>query len=49
VSETNRKYTRAAHHLLESLLTNAPPRNSEIEAAKAKERSPRRFADRAAA
>ena len=39
----------AAHHLLESLVTNAPPRNRDIEAAKAKERSGRRFADRAAA
>ena len=39
----------AAHHFLESLITNARPRNREIEAAKAKERSARRFADRAAA
>jgi hypothetical protein len=34
----------AAHHLLESLVTNAPPRNREIEAAKAKARSVERFA-----
>ncbi len=39
----------AAHHLLESLVTNTVPRNREIEAAKAKERSVRRFAGRAAA
>jgi len=34
----------AAHHLLESLVTNAPPRNREVEAVKAKVRSARRFA-----
>jgi hypothetical protein len=34
----------AAHHLLESLVTNVPPRNREIEAARAKERSAKRFA-----
>jgi len=39
----------AAHHLLESLVTNTVPRNREIEAAKAKERSVRRFAGRSAA
>jgi hypothetical protein len=39
----------AAHHLLDSLVTNTPPRNREIEAAKAKERSARRLAGRAAA
>ena len=33
----------AAHHLLESLVTNALPRNREIEAAKAKARSAKRF------
>jgi len=38
-----------AYHLLESLVTNAPARNREIEAAKAKERSAGRFAGRAAA
>jgi hypothetical protein len=39
----------AAHHLLDSLVTNTSPRNREIEAVKAKERSARRFAGRAAA
>jgi len=34
----------AAHHLLESLVTNAPPRNRETEALKAKTRSAKRFA-----
>jgi hypothetical protein len=34
----------AAHHLLESLVTNAPPRNREIETARAKERSAKRYA-----
>lgn len=33
----------AAHHLLESLVTNAPPRNREVEAVKAKRRSVKRF------
>ena len=33
----------AAHHLLESLVTNAPLRNREIEALKAKARSAKRF------
>jgi hypothetical protein len=32
-----------AHHLLESLVTNVPPRNRETEAAKAKARSAKRF------
>jgi len=32
-----------AHHLLESLVTNAPPRNRETEALKAKARSAKRF------
>jgi hypothetical protein len=32
-----------AHHLLESLLTNAPPRNREAEALKARARSAKRF------
>jgi hypothetical protein len=36
--------TAAARKLLESLTTNAPPRNREEEAKKAKERSLRRFA-----
>jgi hypothetical protein len=34
----------AAHHLLEALVTNAPPRNREVEAAKLKARSAKRFA-----
>src|SRR6202040_3009412 len=34
----------AAHHLLESLVTNAPARNRETEALKAKVRSANRFA-----
>jgi len=34
----------AAHHLLNSLLTNSAPRNREVEALKAKERSAKRFA-----
>lgn len=33
----------AARHLLESLTTNAPPRNREVEAARAKARSAARF------
>jgi hypothetical protein len=33
----------AAHHLLESLVTNAQPRSREIEAMKAKARSAKRF------
>ena len=36
--------TAAAHRLLESLKTNAPPRNRAEEARKAKERSLKRFA-----
>jgi hypothetical protein len=32
-----------AHHLLESLVVNAPPRNREVEAMKAKARSAKRF------
>jgi hypothetical protein len=34
----------AAHHLLDSLVTNTPPRNREIEAAKARARTVKRFA-----
>src|ERR1700719_2943523 len=34
-----------AHHLLESLVTNAPPRNRETEALKAKARSAKRFGE----
>ena len=33
----------AAHHLLESLVTNAPPRDREVEAAKARARAMERF------
>src|SRR5579883_530348 len=33
----------AAHHLLEELVTTAPPRDREIEAAKARARSAARF------
>jgi hypothetical protein len=42
----NRAVDEVAHvarHLLEALVTNAPPRNREIEAAKAKTRSAKRF------
>jgi hypothetical protein len=35
--------TRAAHELLDSLSTNAPPRHREVEAAKARARSADRF------
>jgi hypothetical protein len=33
----------AAHHLLESLVSNAPPRDRAVEAMKARERSTKRF------
>ena len=36
--------TAAAHELLHSLVTNAPPRNREVEATKARARSAARFA-----
>jgi hypothetical protein len=35
--------THAAHHLLAALVTNAPPRDREVEAAKARARSAERF------
>jgi hypothetical protein len=35
--------TRAAHDLLDSLVTNAPPRDRDTEAAKARARSADRF------
>ena len=35
--------TQAAHELLESLVTNAPPKDREVEAAKARARSADRF------
>lgn len=34
----------AAHKLVHSMISNAPPKNREIEAQKARERSVRRFA-----
>ena len=37
------KVTAAAHELLDSLVTNAPPRDREMEAMKARERSIKRF------
>ncbi|MCW2788422.1 MAG: hypothetical protein JWQ91_2403 [Aeromicrobium sp.] len=43
----NRAVAEIAHitgHLLEDLVTTAPPKDREVEAAKAKERSARRFA-----
>jgi hypothetical protein len=36
--------TAVAHRLIQSLQTNAPPRNREVEMQKAKERSLKRFA-----
>jgi hypothetical protein len=41
--------TAAARKLIDSLETNAPPRNREVEAAKARERSRLRFPERARA
>jgi len=41
--EAVKRVTAAAHELLESLVTTAPPRDREIEAAKAKARSAERF------
>jgi hypothetical protein len=35
--------TRAAHQLLDSLVTNAPPRDREVEAIKARARTAERF------
>lgn len=35
--------TQAAHELLKSLVTNAPPRDREVEAVKARARSAKRF------
>jgi hypothetical protein len=40
---------KAAHELLDSLVTNAPPRDREVEAAKAKARSAERFGSEARA
>jgi hypothetical protein len=36
--------THITHHLLDDLVSSAPPKNRELEAEKAKERSARRFA-----
>ena len=36
--------THAARHLIDSLVTNAPPRDREVEATKARARSGARFA-----
>jgi len=36
--------TSAAHELLDSLVTHAPPRDREVEAAKARARGAQRFA-----
>ena len=38
---------KAAHELLDSLVTNAPPRDRAVEAAKARARSAERFASQA--
>jgi hypothetical protein len=35
--------THAAHHLLDALVSNAPPRDRAVEAAKAKARAAERF------
>jgi hypothetical protein len=37
------KVTQAAHELLDSLVTDAPPRNRDVEAAKARARAAERF------
>jgi hypothetical protein len=42
--EAVREVTAAAHKLIDSFTVNAPPRNREEEAKKAKERSLKRFA-----
>lgn len=42
------KVTEAAQELLDSLVTNAPPRDREIEAAKARARAAERFPAQAA-
>ena len=39
--------THAAHHLLDALVSNAPPRDRAVEAEKARARSALRFAGRA--
>jgi hypothetical protein len=45
--EAVEEVTAAARKMLKRLETNAPPRNREVEAAKAKERSRLRFPERA--
>ena len=35
--------TRVAHELMDSLVTNSPPRDREVEAARARERAAKRF------
>ncbi|HBB89326.1 MAG TPA: DUF2277 domain-containing protein [Blastocatellia bacterium] len=40
--------TQAAHQLLESLVTNTPPRDREVEAIKARARTAERFRSQAA-
>lgn len=40
--------SHATEHLLAALVTTAPPKDRAVEAAKARERSIRRFGDRAA-
>ncbi len=47
--EAVEEVTAAARKMLKRLETNAPPRNREIEAEKARERSKLRFPDRATA
>lgn len=42
------RVTEAAHELLDSLVTTAPPRDREVEAAKARARSAERFPTTAA-
>jgi len=37
------KVARAAHELLDSLVTNSPPRDRDVEAAKARARAAERF------
>jgi hypothetical protein len=43
-NEAVEEVTAAAHKLIASLKTNAPPRNREVEMVKARERSLKRFA-----
>jgi hypothetical protein len=46
-NEAVAQVTAVARHLVDSLTTNAPAKNREEEAARAKERSLKRFPDRA--